>query len=162
MTEEWREIHNAPRYLVSNCGEVFDTRMKRYLKQTPDKSGYMYVKLWTSTGRMTVSVHRLVARAFLGTPYGRPEVNHKDLVKSNNQVKNLEMTTRSRNMKHAYASGVVRLPRETKVLCVETGRVFRTMREAARSIGCSDHKSIVRVLDNPNRSARGFHFETIT
>lgn len=52
-------------------------------------------------------MHRLVALAYLGNPTGNKiEVNHKDGVKSNNKLDNLEWVTRSENRKHAYRIGL--------------------------------------------------------
>ena len=51
-------------------------------------------------------IHRLVVDTFLqGVPRGK-EVNHKDGDKTNNKLSNLEIITRSENMKHAYALGL--------------------------------------------------------
>jgi len=50
-------------------------------------------------------IHRLVAEAFIPNPDNLPEVNHIDGVKLNNCVENLEWTSRSANMLHAYSIG---------------------------------------------------------
>lgn len=161
MIEHWIPIPAFPRYDVSNLGRIFDLRRQTFLIQTPDSMGYLRVKLVSPIGRFTVSVHRLVAGTFFDSDIADLEINHIDGDKQNNHIWNLEICNRSENMRHAYALGLVRVPKETKVLCLETGEVFRTMREAARSIGVSDHKSIARVLDKPHRSTRGFHFKTV-
>ena len=162
MREHWIEIEDFPRYLVSSEGRIWDRVIDKAAHIHPDRAGYMRVKLWSfEEGRQTLSVHRLVADAFYEFDIKGFEINHIDGVKSNNRISNLDVCTRSENMKHAYALGLVHMPRETQVLCVETNEVFRTMREAARSIGASDHKSIMRVLDNPNRTTKGYHFELV-
>ena len=50
-------------------------------------------------GRKQISVHRIVAEAFIDNPNGYAEVNHIDECKTNNAVSNLEWCTRSQNMK---------------------------------------------------------------
>lgn len=74
-----------------------------------DGDGYLFVKL-NRPGRTakTFAVHRAVALAFLGKPIGRNCVNHLDGNKQNNHPSNLEWTTQSQNMKHAWANGLCR------------------------------------------------------
>lgn len=90
--ELWNEARGIPRYDVSSWGQVFDKQKFRLLKQSPDRAGE----------RKTVSVHRLVADAFYDCGVDGWEVNHVDGDKTNNHVVNLELTTRSDNMIHAF------------------------------------------------------------
>lgn len=161
MSEHWIPVRNSDRYLVSNLGNLFDLKFDRTLGQTTDRAGYSRAKMWVDGERKTVSVHRVVADSFYDVGASDWEVNHIDGDKANNHISNLELCTRSENMAHAYSLGLVHMPKETGVQCVETAAVFRTMREAARAIGASDHKSIMRVIDNPNRTAKGFRFVTV-
>lgn len=155
--EEWRDVVGLPRYSVSDYGRVYDHKRDRLLKQTPDRAGYLRVKLWVRDIRMTVSVHRLVAFAFLEFSNSDLKVNHEDGDKTYNYIANLELVTRSENMKHAYANSLVDVPNRTPVICVETGDRYKSTREAARVLGISCHKSISRVLDT-DKSTHGYHF----
>ena len=96
--ELWNEARGIPRYDVSSWGQVFDKQKFRLLKQSPDRAGYLRVKLWIAVERKTVSVHRLVADAFYDCGVDGWEVNHIDGDKTNNHVVNLELTTSPGNV----------------------------------------------------------------
>jgi len=115
--EKWRDIAGYEKiYQVSNFGNVkriSDSKnqyksgliLKQYKKKN---SEYLRVFIYDSFGgRKMFSVHRLVAIAFVSNPYKKPEVNHKDTVKSNNKASNLEWATRLDNMRHAYENNLI-------------------------------------------------------
>lgn len=70
------------------------------LKTQTNAKGYTYVVL---SHNRTFRVHRLVAKAFIPNPNNKPQVNHKDGIKSNNRVKNLEWSTNGENQTHRHA-----------------------------------------------------------
>lgn len=109
MEEIWKEINDFPNYKVSNTGKISSNRSGKtiILKGGIDRGGYQIVVLSNDTGKHTKKVHRLVAICYLNNPENLPEVNHKDGVKTNNSVDNLEWCTSSYNKKHAYLNGLV-------------------------------------------------------
>ena len=96
--------------------------------------GYLRINLCANGKCKKVRVHRLIAQTFLSNPAGLPEVNHKDGVKHHNWPENLEWSTCSDNVQHAYDTGLKVAPRgqdcnfskltEEKVL--EIRRLFDT------------------------------------
>lgn len=98
------------RYDVSQLGRVFDKLKNRMLKQSRGilatrEPGYMKVTLFPSGpgSRKTISVHRLVATAFVPGDASL-DVNHKDLDKTNNIWTNLEWMTHAENIRHGMAN----------------------------------------------------------
>lgn len=87
-----QKIKDFPNYAVSQQGKVWNIkRNKEKAQQT--YHGYKYVQLHRNGETKVVSVHRLVAEAFLPNPQKLPCVNHKDENKENNCVENLEWCT---------------------------------------------------------------------
>jgi hypothetical protein len=115
--ERWLPVFGYENYYeVSNLGQVrstadrHNTFMGRLLKLTVGRKGYLTVNFCVNDKRSTRRVARMVANAFIPNPDNKPEVNHKDGVKSNNCVSNLEWTTSSENSQHAYDTGLQAKP----------------------------------------------------
>lgn len=101
MNSEWREISEG--YIVSSEGQVVSRKFGRVraLAPCPNGTGYMQVCLCVGGGTRRVTIHKLVAEAFLGPrPSPKHEVNHKNGIKSDNRAANLEWMTRSQNLQH--------------------------------------------------------------
>jgi HNH endonuclease/NUMOD4 motif len=95
------------RYSVSKDGSVYSEISKKFLKPQVDHNGYLYVNLYDSFGKMkSIKVHRLVASAYIENTNNKPQVNHKDGNKKNNNVDNLEWATKSENQVHAWDNGL--------------------------------------------------------
>jgi hypothetical protein len=97
--EEWRTIKEYEIYEVSNCGRVRNKNTSKVMKNTI-KSGYYHVCLVKNKNRKIFKIHRLVAETFIHNLENKPEVNHKDKNKINNNKDNLEWMTRKENNIH--------------------------------------------------------------
>jgi hypothetical protein len=95
-------------YLISNKGRVYSNKTNRFIKQTLNRGGYFWVNIsCPQTYGKAKRIHRLVAETFLGeSPEGKPDINHIDGNKTNNNVENLEWSNKSLNGKHAYKIGL--------------------------------------------------------
>jgi hypothetical protein len=112
--EIWRPVHGFEDfYAVSNLGRIKrikagnNTWVGRILKPRPDTKGYPHVSLCKFGKSYKRTIHRLVALAFLDNPLGLPEVNHKNGIKADFSVNNLEWCTRAENLQHAFDTGLL-------------------------------------------------------
>jgi len=107
MGKGWRDIPGYEGlYKISKDGDVYSAVSDILLKTHMRKDGYLAFGLYKDGKRKTCYVHRTVALAFIGK---RPDglcVNHKDGVKTNNRLDNLEYITQSENVKHAISMGL--------------------------------------------------------
>ena len=96
MSEKSLDFLGYPNHTITDDGIVFSldyrhTGKKKEVKQRKNKKGYFDVGLYNKVIKNKIfRVHRLVALAFIPNPYDLPQVNHKDEVKTNNNVSNLE------------------------------------------------------------------------
>jgi len=109
LNMNWKSvlIHGEmTRYEVSDCGLVKSLKHNIILAPGMDTYGYPQVGIYLNDVRFNRKVHRLVAEAFIPNPENKPEINHKDGNKINNDVKNLEWSTTKENIDHAIRTGL--------------------------------------------------------
>ena len=116
----WRTIPGFD-YEVSNHGAVRNGQ-GRVLRSQTINSGYQVVHLYRDGVRHVRLVHRLVAEAFKSNPQCLPEVNHRDADKGNNRSRNLEWSTRLKNVAHSKVLGLcVEKPNARAVIGTKDG-----------------------------------------
>jgi hypothetical protein len=115
MYETWKAVegygNNAFTYFVSNKGKIRRVlhvgiifKIKIY-----SHNGYEIVSLLRNDKKESCLLHRIIATTFIENPLNKPQVNHKDGKKSNNNVSNLEWVTAKENVNHAYDHWLIRL-----------------------------------------------------
>ena len=108
MIEEWKEIYNG-KYRCSNLGDIQGKNGNgEWIKKAKyvNKKGYVRVSLFLNKKDVNMALHRVVVEAFLGPIINNLTVNHKNGVKTDNRIENLEVITTQENTAHALANGL--------------------------------------------------------
>jgi hypothetical protein len=140
-------------YEIDQTGQVLSLFSNKVISQRVDRAGYYTVRL-SKPGCKTATkyVHRLLGEVFIGIEQSKTIINHIDGCKQNNAIDNLEWSTHSENIRHAYQCGLISVPRERvkKVWNKCSGKIFESIKKAAEfySIPYSTCKNYL----NGNRS----------
>lgn len=157
MTEEWRDVQGFEGfYKVSNLGRVKSMR-RGVLLSTGTGRGYVMKTLFDGQKRWIVSVHRLVALAFVEG--SGPQINHKNGIKHDNRAENLEWCDNSHNVLHS----MYELGNMIKPVAAFNDRErfeFRSIALAVKS-GFKEPK-IHRCLNNPQWKHKGYYWARIS
>ena len=137
-----KPIPNYPNYSVTEDGKVINNKFNRELKPMLGRNGYYQVSLCNKGNIKRLSLHRVIASTFLDNLDNKAQVNHINGIKTDNRLENLEWSTRSENMKHAYKNGLKKvdgknikeltLINSKIVLDTQNGIFYQSASEAAR------------------------------
>ena len=184
--EVWKSIKETPLYEVSNLGRVrstdrevtvspkdrtpyTSTKKGRVLSLSTDRYGYYIVGIYSHTGRkVTRTVHRLVAEAFIPNPENKTTVNHIDGDTKNNKVDNLEWATMMEQMIHAAENNLMAKKLKSQQIRVfdkdgvHVGN-FISQKQCAIALGFPQHQARISecLLGKGRKSYRGYRFERI-
>lgn len=189
--EEWREISGYEgKYAISNKGNVksLNYRMsnkEKILKPLKSGKGYLMVGLCKNGKMEWAKIHRLVALLFIPNPNHKPQVNHINGDKNDNNVDNLEWCSNSENQIHAYKNklkygsvkqgkwlgetqreNLIKRNKEKakpiEATNIENGEmiIFKSAAEAEQVLGIH-HSSIAKVCRGKQKIAKGYKFSYV-
>lgn len=161
--ENWVSIPGWQDYEISTAGHIRRVVNNHYVVMKPwIGPEYYVIRLSNNNQAKDYLVHRLVAETFIPNPDNKPQVNHIDGDKLNNDVDNLEWVTESENMQHAYDTGLVRYDVSKKIkdlshgrsktyiklYCKELNITFESIMEASRKLNLPYDKLVAASLNN--------------
>lgn len=99
--ERWRPVVGwEDRYRISSQGRLWLVITGRMATPLKNDRGYLVVTFWRDNKTKTASLHRIMAVAFLPNPEGKKTVNHKNGIKTDNRLENLEWMTHAEQQRH--------------------------------------------------------------
>ena len=92
QVSNWGNVKSLDRYVRGNSNSKM-FKKGTLLKFSSDKDGYLTVGLHKDKKHKLMKIHRLVALVFIPNPENLPCINHKNEIKTDNRVENLEWCT---------------------------------------------------------------------
>lgn len=144
-------------YGITPDGKVWSYKRNKFLSPTSDRSGYLYVGLMDNGVRKYKKIHRLVAEAFIPNPENKPTVNHKNEIKYDNRVENLEWMTYAENVRYSQSKKIGQYTKD--------GVLVRTWKSSseAKDVGgfCRENISNCCLGKPKHKTHRGFIWKFI-
>lgn len=148
-------------YGVSFDGRIFNLNTGKEKCPVLDKAtGYYKVQLWKNNKMKCFFIHRILASAFMPPEEGKYYVNHKNGVKTDNKIENLEWCTNKENSIHSIevlGNSVFDKAPNFKGVIHKVYGVFLTAQEAAKMLGISK-KGMLKMLNGEKKNTSFFEW----
>lgn len=141
MVSNLGNMKTLPRQTYHNLTNKIITRKEKPMRNnSTNTNGYLQVLLTKDGVKIPSRVHRLVADAFIPNPENKRCVNHKNGIKTDNRVENLEWVTSSENARHAVQTGLKKRGHERKDAAIHSAETVNEIRQVYKSGTISQRK----------------------
>jgi hypothetical protein len=158
-------------YKISDTGLVKSygkNKHEKILKPNLNHKGYEVVHLSNPNKegyKTSCMVHRLVAEAFIPNPENKPQVNHIDGNKLNNNMKNLEWCTNLENHEHKLKNNLypeTHKPKRVGKFDSEGNllETFDSIYSAAKSVESTQY-NVSRAVNGLRKTFKGFVWQYV-
>lgn len=171
MKETWKTVEGFSQYEVSDLGRFRKKGHKKVQRGTINDRGYKVVHLTDDDGRSgMMSIHRMVAMAFVPNPENKPLIDHINAIPTDNRASNLRWFTHKENATLNVRTRIKTAQKHIKFKrdAISVSRegeeyFFSTQTDAARFIGCSTN-TISRALNQEfgKSSAMGWDIKEVS
>ena len=164
VDELWKAVDGyGQQYFISSYGRLWSNLSMKLLKPRVTKKGYLMYCLCRGEERNWMFAHRLVALAFIENPQDKPTVNHKNEIKTDNRVCNLEWATYheqnvhgtrpSRTSEKAKKNGVIRFSEDESKT-----QMYDSISSAAKAMNIRP-ENIVHCLKGRRKTCGGYQWK---
>lgn len=169
----WKEIKDYENlYEISTSGEIRSIKRigtnGKILKKHINKDGYYQIQLCKNGKGKTYFVHILVAKTFLNDYDENLQVNHKNEIKTDNRLENLEMMTQKENLNYGTRNDRISKSNKNredvsrKIIAykyenMEFIGIFDSTKEVERQLGI-DHSHVSKCCKGKIRQIKGYTF----
>lgn len=122
-------------YSVTSCGKIWSHKSNKFMSPSDNGHGYKNLMLSKNGKLYSYYVHRLVAEAYIPNPDNLPQASHLDESRDTNHINNLTWATEKENSNMPLHRERQIESKGKQCMCVETGVVYRSVREAERLTG---------------------------
>ena len=149
--EIWKDIKGYDvHYQISNFGRVKSFKSNKILKSKIGSSGYLQIVLCKNCTRKNQLIHRLIALYFIPNPDNKPCTNHKNGIKTDNRLENLEWATYSENTIHSFKNG---LQKPTKSIDAHFAKINHKIAREIRKLYATNNYSYAKIASKYNLSS---------
>ena len=146
-----KSINGFENYSITKNGNILNTKTNRILKYVIDSSGYYQVNLYNNGKSKKFLIHRLVAIYFIPNFENKPQVNHINGIKTDNNVLNLEWNTSKENINHALKLSNNQRKNSKIVIDLYTGIFYNSIGDAAKTLDIKYQTLLSKVKTNKYR-----------